>query len=520
MSLASLLSFGVASYRANLNLSTIWHALVCVALYFTLRSIYRLYLHPLSHIPGPKLASISHLYEFYYDVVLGGRYLMHITWMHEQYGPIIRINPREVHICDPDFYEEVNTSYIRKRDKDPKRPNAQGAYTATAATSGHAHHRFRRNIIGSLFSKRSVHELGPQTEPKIQKLMQHFERFHHDQAVVHVDSAFTALTADLIAQYVYGKSWDFLDKPDLGTNIYTAINAATKAVHAVRFFPFLLRLQRVVPSKLLRAVNPGMEALFELQASLCRDIHAIQETDSTSPLGTTVFNKLRAPSVPEEERTTQRLQDEGLNLLVAGTDATARILSTATYHMARNQSIWRRLREELKQAMPTPTHIARVSDLECLPYLTAVINESLRMSNAAIARFPKCAPYETLRYKSIAIPPNTPMSLSSYVIHRNADIFPEPDRFNPDRWMSKNNGEREYLTRYLVAFGKGSRSCLGQNLAYFEIYMTLASFVRRFDVELYNTTDEDVKVTRDRIVGQPECGIMRVRVKVTRIIEE
>lgn len=54
--------------------------------YLVLRSIYRLYFHPLRHIPGPRLAAISSLYEFYYDVVCQGRYLWEIERLHAIYG--------------------------------------------------------------------------------------------------------------------------------------------------------------------------------------------------------------------------------------------------------------------------------------------------------------------------------------------------------------------------------------------------------------------------------------------------
>jgi hypothetical protein len=59
---------------------------ITVAGYLIIRSIYRLYLHPLSKFPGPKLAAVSHLYEFYYDVAKGGKFIWEIQRMHEQYG--------------------------------------------------------------------------------------------------------------------------------------------------------------------------------------------------------------------------------------------------------------------------------------------------------------------------------------------------------------------------------------------------------------------------------------------------
>ena len=86
-------------------------------LYCTLLATYRLYLSPIAHFPGPKLAALSLWYEFYHDVVRGGQYCFKISELHDQYGtnpfifcsfpgskctgPIIRINPYELHVRDP-----------------------------------------------------------------------------------------------------------------------------------------------------------------------------------------------------------------------------------------------------------------------------------------------------------------------------------------------------------------------------------------------------------------------------------
>ena len=68
------------------NLSYLWLASGGIGFYLLLRTIYRLYFHPLSKIPGPKLTAISHAYEFYYDVICGGKFLFQIEKMHQQYG--------------------------------------------------------------------------------------------------------------------------------------------------------------------------------------------------------------------------------------------------------------------------------------------------------------------------------------------------------------------------------------------------------------------------------------------------
>lgn len=116
--------------RRSLDLPML--ALGALVLYYIARTVYRLFFHPLARVPGPRIAAISSLYEFYWDCVKFGRYHVKIDEMHEKYGktrsivtenladvagPIVRINPWEVHIDDPAF---VSTLYNNsKLEKDP-----------------------------------------------------------------------------------------------------------------------------------------------------------------------------------------------------------------------------------------------------------------------------------------------------------------------------------------------------------------------------------------------------------------
>lgn len=118
--------------------------------------------------------------------------------------------------------------------------------------------------------------------------------------------------------------------------------------------------------------------------------------------------------------------------------------------------------------------------------------------------------------------------MTSVHMHQNPHIFPDPLTFNPYRWLSSTPADTnsstnpslqtltpdKTLEKYLVAFGKGSRSCAGINLAKAEILLTLATIFRRYEVqELVDTDRRDVEVKRDLFLPFPEVGRGGVRVK-------
>ena len=102
------------------HLSTPHYALLAAGLLVARTAqlvVRRLYLSPIAHIPGPKLAALTRLYEFYYDIVLGGQYTFKVLELHKQYGPIVRISPWEIHVGDPDFFPKLYTGPSRRREK-------------------------------------------------------------------------------------------------------------------------------------------------------------------------------------------------------------------------------------------------------------------------------------------------------------------------------------------------------------------------------------------------------------------
>ncbi len=227
----------------------------------------------------------------------------------------------------------------------------------------------------------------------------------------------------------------------------------------------------------------------------------------------TMFHAMLKSTLPPEEKTLDRLVIEGVNMTAAGTLTTAFFLKTTTYHILANPDVLAKLKAELSAAIPDPENLPALHEIEALPYLQAVMKEGYRLSYGLTHRLPRISPREPIYYKGWTIPPGAAVGMTSVIIYENEDLFPDPKRYDPERWLGAHN-EKKNLERYLVNFGKGPRSCLGINLAQAEIHLAIAKLFRKFDFELYQTDRSDVDVAHDFFNPSPKLDSKGVRLLV------
>ena len=289
----------------------------------------------------------------------------------------------------------------------------------------------------------------------------------------------------------------------------------------MKHFPRLLPMMNAIPDRIIEIINP-LAASFRT-SSRRRDAQIGQifeedEEEKASELNqTTIFHSLRdEPELPTKEKSPARLAREAQSLIGAGTFTSAHMLATTTYHVLSNTHIFEKLLTELERAFPNPSVSPRYVELEKLPYLSAVIIEGLRIFHGVTHRLQRVYPDQVLQYNEWAIPAGTPVGMTSVFFHEDPVLFPSPLTFDPERWLQPNSQE---LTKYIFAFGKGTRQCVGMNLAYAEMYLTLAAVFRKFgrQMELFDTDRErDVDVTRDFFIGHPSLEGKGVRVAISK----
>lgn len=179
----------------------------------------------------------------------------------------------------------------------------------------------------------------------------------------------------------------------------------------------------------------------------------------------TMVHAIVHSSLPPQAKTFDRVSQEVGTVTGAGFETTANVLRVMFFHVYTNKEIFHRLREEIFPVMNnSETEEATLSALEQLPYLTAVIMEGLRLSPGTSSRTQR-VPDKDLVYNDSSygrnwrIPAGTPIGMTTLLMHTDDKLYPEPMRFNPDRWVDPR--DRRALEKTFAPFSKGTRICLG-----------------------------------------------------------
>ncbi|KAF8914082.1 hypothetical protein CPB84DRAFT_53434 [Gymnopilus junonius] len=142
-----------------------------------LRIIRRLFFHPLSSFPGPRLAAISSYYKTYYEVVKDGALLDQIDYMHAVYGPVVRVGPNELHFADYRAYFDIYSVGLHLT-KDPKFYSCFGAGGSAFGAIDPYASKARRAFMHIFLSRRAVINLEPMIQQKIQRLITRLASAH------------------------------------------------------------------------------------------------------------------------------------------------------------------------------------------------------------------------------------------------------------------------------------------------------------------------------------------------------
>ncbi|ORX88518.1 cytochrome P450 [Basidiobolus meristosporus CBS 931.73] len=405
---------------------------------------------PTLRIPGPILAKLTPLY-YYYFTCIGTHHQKCLEW-HKKYGPVVLIAPNTVSINDVEVMREIYGSieYV----KDPEFYKMFGEnQSSTFNTSDVAFHKKRvrqsiishpirlltlhkKRIIAPAFSQAYFSSMEPLVwQSGVSALMHKFQKSAESKAIVNLHSEFHYMAFDIIGELAFGKSFHLIENAD--HPILGWIKDSD-----IRLTLFGLNAQRE-----RRKMNIARRDIFQLMSEA-----------SDPDTG--------------EKLTEMELLGESLSQI--------NTLTWAAYLLSKNPNATRKLTEELDGALPENQAKILDSALQQLPYLEAVILETFRCLPTVPIGLPRVVPKGGKNMKGYFLPGGTIVSVPINCLHSDPKVFPDPERFQPERWLVEDT---KLMKRHLIPFSYGSRSCIGRHIAMMELRLTLASLYRRFNVQ-------------------------------------
>lgn len=187
----------------------------------------------------------------------------------------------------------------------------------------------------------------------------------------------------------------------------------------------------------------------------------------------------------------EQIRDEILTIFLAGYETVANALTWTWYLLSQNPEAEAKLHTEIDAVLGTgsETRLPTLADYPNLRYTEQVFAEAMRLYPPAWAMGRMSTRPITLG--AYRIPPGAHFFFSQYVMHRSAEYFPNPLRFDPDRHTSANKAGRPRFAYF--PFGGGARQCIGEGFAWMEGVLAIATIAQRWRMTYQGATPPEVQ---------------------------
>ncbi|ORX46274.1 cytochrome P450 [Hesseltinella vesiculosa] len=371
---------------------------------------------------------------------------------------------------------------------------------------GEIYELFKKNNVESLFSTRDkkVHKhLRRLISPAFSvKYLNSLEGFFHDtlKAMIHkVDTQLQAnnnqptaidtwkmwqsLALDIIGTTAFGQSFNMIENeshPVPDTISWEMRHSSWAANH-----PFLVKLLTL--GRPLRS-NPLITEFM---------MNVIRERSESGTRRNDILQILldtKDASDPNDRLSDISIITETILFLIAGSETTSNTMGFAILELLRNPSALKCLQAEVDGLELPDDGVFRHDQVKSLPYLNAVINETLRLDAIAASGIERIADRDVVLGGTIFVPKGTMVIANVYDAHLNEKYWPNASKFEPERWLP--GAPVPPANDAFFPFSTGSRDCIGKAFARKEMQLGIASFIRRFNIEPIAEEMEDAKQVR------------------------
>ncbi|RPA74003.1 cytochrome P450 [Ascobolus immersus RN42] len=477
--------------------------------------IYNIFFHPLRSFPGPFLAKFSRLYELWYDIPKGGQFCFHCEEvLHPTYGPIVRTGPNRLRIQGIDAFAHMSrmgTRFIR----DEKHYQSNGTEDTMVTTPSNEDHRQRRKYFEPGFTKNEVIKREPLLRRKFERAFGKLEdimKKNGGVAEVDMNFMFMCTALEIFSEFSFGiDSTEFLDAPNFAHPFVVGIPKIEEDFNVVKHFKFfLITLPGTLPKWFRDKANIDKyhkQFLAEQAGGLRTRSEKGKPGFKPDTILDSVFNQLGTSGIPPT-----MYADIGITF-AASFGTISKSSACAITHINREPRIKELLLAELRSITPNSKEWITYSQCEHLPYISACVKETLRLAQPVCGALSRISPVNPPNTPTVfhnrVIPPNTNCECTIYSNHMNPKVFPNPTEFLPERWLLSHATQAEIneRERWMVPFGRGAKICLGMHMAYMQVYLTIANFSSRYEVELNDELLKEGYRFNDKFFGVPRSNL-------------
>ncbi|KAM3415774.1 hypothetical protein BST61_g9285 [Cercospora zeina] len=432
-------------------------------------------------MPGPWYARLTAL-VYHFRSAVQQQQAQYVHSLHQRYGPVVRIAPNHVSIAsldghaavhrigsgftkDPQFYHFLGPS------DDSNAPH--GLFQMTDVKS----HSIRRRLFSQGFSVASLRqEWEPMLVAKVRAAIEGIRAEARCNATaenehwgaVDMRKWWMLFASDVVSHMVFGKSFDGLRRGKVDT-YFASIRRVNEAATLHSLFPWIYRVARRIPLPILRRFFDHVKVV-----SRRGELAVANSRESTEQKN--IFGNILAQA--DNEQGTLSDADiiyEAGAIMIAGSDTTSQTLTYLIWRILLDPVLRKALEEEAKTIHGSVTD----AKLEVLPLLKAVVWETMRLYSAVPGPWPRVVPRGGLNIHGYDIPAGTIVSTQAWTIHRDAEVFEDPLRFDYKRWLPNGSAATSAKARASwVPFGGGTRNCIGRYLAEMELRHAAFAFVR------------------------------------------
>ncbi|KAF7535059.1 hypothetical protein G7054_g5701 [Neopestalotiopsis clavispora] len=344
--------------------------------------------------------------------------------------------------------------------------------------------RMKRNSANA-YSLSSVVQLEGYVDDTIQKLFQQLDQqAKSGDAVVDLGRLFVHFAMDAIFNITFGQTLDFLDSKD-GSGMLTALEKMIAYTGTIGQMPWLHKylLGNPVMNRLWIGEMGFERGLIQLATARVKQFRdSLSKRDPDMDASCTFTERLLLNQASSPKMLTDReIEVHAFGNITAGSDTTSIALRAIFYFLLKYPETYVKLCEEVREIGVYPV---KYHDAHKLPYLGAVIKEAMRLHPSMAIMLGRTVPAGGATVCGHYLPEGTEVGISAWVVHRDPQIFPEPHKFRPERWLTQDQDLKARMNRAFFTFGAGTHTCSGRHISMMEIEKVVPDMLLKYDIEL------------------------------------